>query len=63
MTTEKLEDVIHQRDVLMKAISDLASKVGITCQDISHDGPMCLMILDDILNHIKYLEEKNQEGL
>lgn len=63
MTTEKLEDVVHQRDVLMKAISDLASKVGITCQDISRDGPMCLMILDDILNHIKYLEEKNQEGL
>ena len=56
---ETYEEILYQRNLLMKAISDMAMKIGITNSDISNKGPMCLMICEDIA---ELKERKNDQS-
>lgn len=48
---ETLDDVIYQRNLLIDTICDMAEKAGIKDSSIPADGPMALLLADDLVRY------------
>lgn len=48
---ETLDEVIHQRNLLMQTICDMAEKAGIKDPAVPADGPMVLMLAEDLMQY------------
>lgn len=59
---KRMDETARQRSVLMKAIVEAGQKAGIaTTENVGFDGPTCLMLVDDMAEHILRLEAENKK--
>ena len=56
----ELTEARRQRDLLLKAISEMVVDVGIYTSD-GLSGPMALMALEDVTSYVKLLHKKIEE--
>jgi hypothetical protein len=60
-STLNADDTMHERNVLAKAIFDMAVKTGLYAEDANVTGPHLLMACADVTEHMIYLEKQNKE--
>lgn len=60
VTQEKLDDVIHQRNVLMESIAQTGADLGLINPNMPLSGPQLLMVLGDITEYVKSLEARQK---